>query len=257
MISEAAQTCVLNILENDAFWSGEIQSVSALVEKASTSLEFQRAARIYSGRHDFDPQAVVSKLVGQESIPVTPAQYLKESGIEKHQVWKQVWCLQRREDAGEKILETPVPPKYAQADFQAATYWNLRGKLDVPKERFVSFPGSERAGDPSLPIAWAGWNHLELATAIAAYYTKLKEEESDAKDKLVPLLVAIHELVPWLLQWHNEFNDEYQQRMGDFYNEFVLSESAELGLTKADLENWKPAQTKPARKRAKKTDGDA
>lgn len=35
----------------------------------------------------------------------------------------------------------PVPPRYVSADFQKAAWWRLRGKLDVPKERFVSLPG--------------------------------------------------------------------------------------------------------------------
>ena len=36
--------------------------------------------------------------------------------------------------------EIPVPPKYATADFQKSDYWRLRGKLDVPKERWISYP---------------------------------------------------------------------------------------------------------------------
>jgi hypothetical protein len=38
----------------------------------------------------------------------------------------------------------------------------LRGGLDVPKERFVSFPHCSRDADGSLVVAWAGWNPLQL-----------------------------------------------------------------------------------------------
>ena len=31
----------------------------------------------------------------------------------------------------------PVPPKYTSADFLKSDYWRLRGKLDVPKERWI------------------------------------------------------------------------------------------------------------------------
>ena len=49
----------------------------------------------------------------------------------------------------------PVPPKYTSADFLKGDYWRLRGKLDVPKERWVSFPHCE-GEDGTLVVAWAG-----------------------------------------------------------------------------------------------------
>jgi hypothetical protein len=35
-------------------------------------------------------------------------------------------------------LSIPVPPKYTSADFLKTDFWRLRGKLDVPKERWIS-----------------------------------------------------------------------------------------------------------------------
>ena len=61
----------------------------------------------------------------------------------------------------DKVGDIPVPPKYGDKDFQKANYWKLRGKLDVPKERFISYPGAERDGDTSMVIGWAGWDHLD------------------------------------------------------------------------------------------------
>ena len=54
--------------------------------------------------------------------------------------------------------DIPVPPKYQSKDFLKAEYWRLRGGLDVPKERFVSFPHCSRDADGSLVLAWAGCN---------------------------------------------------------------------------------------------------
>ena len=54
------------------------------------------------------------------------------------------------EQARRKAAEVgaiPVPPKYKQDDFRDGVCWKLRGALDVPKERFVSFPGLERSND--------------------------------------------------------------------------------------------------------------
>src|SRR5262245_17128537 len=67
------------------------------------------------------------------------------------------------------LRDIPVPPKYASSDFQSGIYWRLRGKLDVPKERWISFPYCE-GEDGTLIVAWAGYDHLQLARAISAYY---------------------------------------------------------------------------------------
>ena len=98
-------------------------------------------------------------------------------------------AAQRREDAGEAVGPIPVPPKYAAADFKSTDIWRLRGKLDVPKERFISYPSAERDSDRSLVVGWAGWNHLQQAMALAAYYDRMKHREGWAPERLVPLLV--------------------------------------------------------------------
>ncbi len=41
-----------------------------------------------------------------------------------------------------------------------------RGKLDVPKERFISYPQASPDGDGSLLLGWAGWDHREQAHAL-------------------------------------------------------------------------------------------
>jgi hypothetical protein len=128
-----------------------------------------------------------------------------------------------------------VPPKYQSKDFLKADFWRLRGGLDVPKERWVSYPGCERGADTSLPIAWAGWDHLQQATALAAYYLEMKESEGWEAARLQPLLAGLLELVPWLEQWHNEVDPVYGERMGAYYKGFVSEEARAHGFTLDDL----------------------
>jgi hypothetical protein len=145
-----------------------------------------------------------------------------------------------------------VPPKYKSSDFLKADFWRLRGGLDVPKERFVSFPGAERGADGSLVIAWAGWNHLQLATALAGWTNDARQNEGWPADRLQPLLAGLQELLPWLKQWHNDLDPVHNERMGDYYAGFVADEARALGFTADDLRAWKPAvvATKRGRKRA-------
>jgi hypothetical protein len=70
----------------------------------------------------------------------------------------------RRKQA--EVGDIAVPPKYRNSDFQSQDFWRLRGGLDMPKERFVSFPYCARDADPSLPILWAGHDHLARQEAL-------------------------------------------------------------------------------------------
>jgi len=162
----------------------------------------------------------------------------------------------RKDRKAREVGPIPVPPKYKSSDFQRTTgtdYWGLRGGLDVPKERFVSLPGAERGADGSLVIAWAGWNHLQLATALAGYYGEMKDNEGWEPARLQPLLAALLELVPWLEQWHNDIDPEFGQRMGTYYRGFVTEDARALGFTLDDLRSWKPAVVTSGRGRKKAT----
>ncbi len=159
--------------------------------------------------------------------------------------------MQRREDTGEAVSKIPVPPKYQSKDFIKTDVWRLRGGLDVPKERWISYPGCERGADGSLVIAWAGWNHLQQATALAGYYMDMKDSEGWEPTRLQPLLASLLELVPWLEQWHNELDPAFGARMGDYYRSFVTEEARALGFTLDDLRDWKPAAAVAKRGRKK------
>lgn len=177
--------------------------------------------------------------------PDTDALAMVQEELDKH------FAPLRKARKAQEVGAVPVPPKYQSKDFLKADFWRLRGGLDVPKERWISFPGCERGADGSLVIAWAGWNHLQQATAIASYYMDMKDTEGWDPARLQPLLAGLLELVPWLEQWHNEVDPVYDQRMGDYYRAFVSDEARALGFTLDDLRTWKPAVVAAKRGRRK------
>ena len=160
---------------------------------------------------------------------------------------------QQAERKDNEVGKIPVPPKYQSKDFLKADVWRLRGGLDVPKERWVSYPGCERGADGSLAIAWAGWDHLQQAMALASYFIDMKEREGWSPERLQPLLAGLLELLPWLKQWHNEMNPDFGARMGDYYESFVTDEARALQFTLDDLCAWKPPVTAAKRGRKAKT----
>ncbi len=239
-------------------------SANQLADVAQTDKWFMEVAENYEGSSGFSVPKLVRELVESESVPYMPIQRYKESGLRKRQDWEQIWDLQRREDqieAEEKVDEAgitgverlrrqalakkrknaelgdiPVPPKYASTDFKKDTFWKLRGKLDVPKERWVSYPGAERAGDASLLIAWGGWDHLQQAQSLAEYYLDAKDNQGWQGDRLKSLLAGLADLIPWLKQWHNTPDPNLGMGLGDYFAGFLDEQCRGLSTTPQDLE---------------------
>jgi hypothetical protein len=224
---------------------------------------FLQVAELYKGRPDFNVTKLVEELVNKESVPFLPVMRYKPSGLRKRQDWEHTWELQRHEDAidahtklnedhpdyltpedaerlkKKSIGDIAVPPKYQAKDFMKSSYWKLRGKLDVPKERFISYPGLERETEQSLIITWAGWDHLQQAKALSNYIEEAKTM-GWPEHRLIPMLAGLLELLPWLQQWHNEIDPNFGDRMGDFFAGYLEDEARMLGKTIQDLKNWTP-----------------
>jgi hypothetical protein len=260
----ALRNWLLDRLESPRYWldasrhEPALQSTAQLADKASGDHDLLQVAALYRGRPDFDVAALVAELVQSESVPFLPVLRYKPSGLRKREVWERTWDLQRKQDAGEEVGDIPVPPKYTSADFLKQDYWRLRGKLDVPKERWISYPHLQTESDPSLVVGWAGWDHLQQATALVAYYEARKREGWDAK-RLTPILAGLDHLLPWIHQWHPEIDPEFGDTAGQSYQAMLEHDAHELGLTLDDIRNWKPPE-KGGRRKAKggsKTEGEA
>ena len=196
-------------------------------------------------------QVVLIDLIQAEAVPMCTPEVLQAPALEKCATWRQTWVLQRREDLGEAVGAVPVPREYDPKDFRDANYWRLRGKLDVPKERFISYPGCEKDGDPSPLIGWAGWNHLQCAQALVALYQERKNEDGWPRERLMPMLVGLHELMFWLEQWHSQPEAGSQNPAREF-KQFLDAELNAHRLTTDDLEAWRPPTRKAAAKRSRK-----
>lgn len=206
-----------------------------------------------------------------ECMPYLAVMRFTPAGFEKHREWLKTWELQRQEDSGETVGAVPVPPKYKPEDFRDSSYWSLRGKLDVPKERFISYPGCESDDDKSPVYGWAGWNHLQRAQALAGLYQARKDEGWEAA-RLLPMLVGLIELLPWLHQYHGEPDESLGgDRPADQFEAFVAEELRLAGKAREQAERevlaWarqrgggaqrKARPARPERDAARESDTDA
>lgn len=262
---EALRGWLLDHLEAESLWSKhELRTTAQVADVLRRDEAFVTAAELYAGRADHDLTELVTTLVADEAVPFQVGYRFKASGMRRRREWEKVWAMQRREDEidacteldpddpqylaedeaealkeEEGLDDIPVPPKYRKSDYALDTAYRLRGKLDVPQERFISYPNTHIGADSSLVIGWAGWNHLERAQALAAHYGTRRDEGAGDEERIA-LLAGLQELVPWLKQWHNELVPEYGQRMGDFFASFVETEARSVNTTPEDLAQWTP-----------------
>ncbi|MCP4816797.1 MAG: SAM-dependent methyltransferase, partial [Planctomycetaceae bacterium] len=173
---------------------------------------------------------------------------IKPETIQQIEAWQQRTPETERSDTTlpsarelDALLSIPVPPKYKSSDMIStggAKYWKLRGKLDVPKERWISFPHCEGT-DGTLMLAWAGYDHLQVARAISGHYIDVRDNIGGSDDaRLVPLLAGILELLPWLHQWHSEIDPEFNLRMNEYYQSFVTTGASDVGLSREEITAW-------------------
>jgi hypothetical protein len=237
---DALRDWLLDRLEGEHLWReagrARVLSVAQLADRIGADAEFRSVLALYCGREDYDLAAELTKLTASEAVPFFAAYRYKPSGLAKRRQWEETWDLQRREDAGEEVGRIPVPPKYKSEDFARKSYWDNRGKLDVPKERFVLYPKAGRDTDKTPVLGWAGWDHLDQAQALATLYYDRKSSEGWDAGRLLPLLAGLVELEPWLRQWHAEPAPAYPSGPAAFYTQVVIdTELAALGRGRADL----------------------
>lgn len=256
-VTEALRDWLLDRVENRDLWFEDghptPRSVARLADKLDRDENFRSVLRLWAGNAEVSTGTALAKLLDEEGVPYLAALRYKPSGLIKREAWEHTWDLQRREDSGEELESPiPVPPKYKPVDFLKGSYWSRRGKLDVPKERFISYPNANRDTDPTMLLGWAGWDHAEQALALAGLVDErvtVDGWDQQSPDKLIPMLAGLAELLPWVRQWHGEIDPEYGESVADTIEEVLRSHSAELGVTTEDLAAWRP----PASTRGRRT----
>ncbi|UAX55685.1 BREX-2 system adenine-specific DNA-methyltransferase PglX [Streptomyces sp. A144] len=250
----ALRSWLLDAMEREELWFEERDGLDSprpltifqLADALRHDSDVQDVARLYANRHldkqDVPLSTVLAAVVEPEHVPYLAALRYKESGLRKRAQWEKVWQDQRKEDEDGKRRDIKVPPKYTSADFVKHSYWSNRGKLDVPKERFISYPGASPDNDPSLLIGWAGWNHRYQAEALVNLLNDRLNVDGWRKEdpRFVPLLAGLAEVMPWVKQWHDEYDDEWEGNPAEEFNSALVAGLYGRHLSRDDLTSWRP-----------------
>ena len=159
-------------------------------------------AAVHQDTHNFDLSTLAEQLLVAEALPDNPLRVYTADGLKKWRRWQHTWHLQDREDAGETV-KIELPPKFAAGDFRRAEYLKIRGKLNVPRERFIHFADLT----PSR-YGWNGWRDEARAIAQVHGY---QCAEDDPVDPLPPptsldprrcgATIGLWEALPDLKRW--------------------------------------------------------
>lgn len=246
-VTAALSDWLLTRLEEPGLWRDvngmprplSINQLAGVIETSGELTDVRQVLSLWSSKRDATTAVMLADLLKDEAVPYLKGLRYKGKGVRKRAEWEATWEAQRREDAGELSAdEVPVPPNYSSADMPTGV-WRHRGKLDVPKERFISYPGAGSADDPSTVIGWAGWDHLEQGLAIMWLYQERISEDAP-REQLASILSGLQEQLPWIMQWHNELDPHTGLKLGDYLTGQLNNAANTIGVPVEDLDTYIP-----------------
>lgn len=243
-IETAALTAwLLDRCEDRALWYGadgapRPLSVYQLADRLRADRDVVSVARMLHDTPDADLSEVLAGILADEHVPYLAQFRYRPEGIAKRLAWERTWNLQRQEDATGQQLDIPVPPKYSSGDFRRLSYWRRRASLDMPKERFISYPDAGPDGDKSLLLGWAGWDHKEQSLALLGMIEEHTMADRWSRDRMVPLLAGLAELMPWVRQWHSEEDPVFGQSIANVLDDYLATQLDRHQLTAEALSSW-------------------
>lgn len=259
----ALRTWLLDRCERSELWyelrdgmkQPRAMTVNYLADQLSSDADLVSVAALYASDHldmpDLPLAQVLTMVIADEHVPYLAALRYKDAGLRVRAQWEEAWEKQREEDrTGEQLVIDP-PSKYKSSDFLQLSYWANRGKLDVPKERFISYPDASPDGDSTLMLGWAGWDHKDQAQVLSQLIDARTKRDGWSTERIVPLLAGLREVMPWVKQWHGkpdaEWDDEVPTEVLEADYEALLRRH---GVGEAQLEAWRPVKKPRGRKAA-------
>ncbi|MEE1808462.1 DUF7008 domain-containing protein [Streptomyces sp. BE133] len=113
-------------------------------------------------------------------------------------------------------------------------------------ERIIEF------GHVNELVGWAGWNHRHQAEALVNLLMDRSSVDGWSKGdpRFVPLLAGLQEIVPWVHQWYDAYDEEWGDNPAQEFQTALNRGSVERNLSQDDLRAWRPEKKRVGRKKA-------
>ncbi|MDT0633954.1 DUF7008 domain-containing protein [Spectribacter hydrogenooxidans] len=89
--------------------------------------------------------------------------------------------------------------------------------------------------------------NLQASSALAAIPDKPPESVTITRNtqlpRLIPLLAAIHEQLPWVRQWHNDIDPAMDVRPGNYFTSWIDQQLNHQGWITETVAGWQPEST--------------
>ncbi|MDF3294024.1 BREX-2 system adenine-specific DNA-methyltransferase PglX [Streptomyces silvisoli] len=227
-------------------------TVNNLADQLGSDPDFTSVAALYAADHlkkpDLPLPQVLNEIIADEHVPYLAAMRYKDSGLRTRREWEKVWEKQREEDRTGTRLDIDPPTRYKSSDFLKQSYWTHRGKLDVPKERFISYPEAGPDSDSTLMLGWAGWDHKDQALALTQLIDTRVKSDAWGAERLVPLLAGLHEVMPWVRQWYSAYDDEWEGSPAEDLEAEFQRYLRMHSVSEAQMKEWRPVRKTRGRK---------
>ncbi|MFJ1694438.1 BREX-2 system adenine-specific DNA-methyltransferase PglX [Streptomyces sp. NPDC087532] len=231
-------------------------TVNNLADRLGSDPDFAAVAALYAADHlkkpDLPLAQILNEVIADEHVPYLAAMRYKDSGLRTRREWEKVWEKQREEDRTGQRLDIDPPTKYKSSDFLRLSYWSHRGKLDVPKERFISYPEAGPDSDSTLMLGWAGWNYKDQALALTQLIDTRVRSDAWGAERLVPLLAGLREVMPWVHQWYSAYDDEWEGSPAEDLEAEFQRYLRTHGVSEAQMRDWRPVRKTRGRKPAQR-----
>jgi len=151
------------------------------------------ALEALTGTPMFDLEGELLKVIRANAVPNRPEGYLKPPGLRKLYAARNTQHTSR------------ITPRFSRKDFSDGTAWRLRGKLNIPRERFIHYAEFDHtrrgtdAPDTGGPwFGWAGWDAAGRADALAFLLDRANRAGWEPRWRQCGLRAALRDLLPEL-----------------------------------------------------------
>jgi hypothetical protein len=93
-----------------------------------------------------------------------------------------------------------------------------------------------------LLLGWAGWDHKDQAQALVNLVNDRQVDDGWGREQLLPVLAGLLEVMPWVRQWHGEYDAEWDGNPAEEFQAFLEEKTAEFQISERELREWRPSK---------------